>query len=109
MEKPVKIGSVEVDGESINIFKTKYQENERLAILLVTAIGEPFMKLSTNLFPHDMRSGSSLLAHNEFFVRLDGWSEHVHPLLLATGLFEDTQRRVTYGYDVPGAVWRLTK
>jgi hypothetical protein len=104
---PKQIGTVRMDDENLTIWKSFYNDNGRLAVFVMDEMGAPYMKLSVNLGPDDMVEGSSDVAEDEFFVRLGNYDEHLHVPLLATGLFQDTQKRVKYGRAVPGAVWRL--
>jgi len=76
--------------------------NGGLAVsLIAVADGQPIAKLSVNL-----PEAADQLGEGEFFAKT--WSENA-PIVgpaLASGLFEDTGRRVATGF-VEAQVWRL--
>lgn len=94
------------DGERLLIMETRFIESGGMCFLLLTEYGEPYMKLGVALTPEEVKEGVSSLGPGEFFVRCQSWDEEALKLLLGTGLFEDTGRRVKYGRNVPGAVWK---
>lgn len=96
------IGQVDTPFWPARILAGRYPSGGALAIQLVSEEGPPeSLVFSTNL----VQSGAQLAA-NEFNVK--SWSENepfVAPLL-ATGLFEDTGRRVRSGF-VESPIWRV--
>ncbi len=79
-----------------------YVVKQALAVCLVDAYsGEPVATLSCNLPEH-----AATLAAGEFFCKVWGGNEDLVADLLASGLFEDTGRRVPTGF-VRAQVWRL--
>ena len=95
----VKIGTAEVAGEILTIYRTEYESNGSLGILLYDAKEEPYAVVSVNLVDQFMEE-------NEFAVHHDIQSI-VAEDLLKCGLFEDTGRRVSYGFVESRPVWRL--
>jgi len=71
-----------------------------IAIRLAAENGDPFLTLTTNL------PETPTLAHGEFAVKV--WSENAPYIadILASGLFEDTGKRITTGF-VEAHVWRM--
>ena len=96
------IGSVDTPFWPARILVGRYPAGGALAVLLSNEECPPeSLVFSTNLVP----SGAAL-APDEFNVK--SWSEN-EPLvapLLATGLFEDTGRRVRSGF-VESPIWRV--
>lgn len=74
--------------------------NGRLALQIVSKIGEPIAKLTVNLPNEHLEEG-------EFFVK--GWSENevIISDVLASGIFEDTGKRISLGF-VQAFVWQFT-
>lgn len=103
---PKKIGETTIDGEKIEIFESRFVDSGGLAFMTFTAFGEPYAKLGVHLDAADMTQGSAKIAKDEFFVRACKYDTKFLAEMLKTGLFEDTGRRVLYGRDVPGQVWR---
>lgn len=105
--EPKRVGEIRLeDGELLHIMETTFIDSGGLCFMIVSETGEPYTKLGVYLTKDDMVDGTSELGPNEFFVRKQPWDEKDHARFLATGLFEDTGRRVKYGRDVPGAVWK---
>jgi len=104
MSQPTQfIGRVSTPYGPAVILVGRYPAGGAIAVQLVAdgAIPEPMATFSTNLVP----SGAEVES-DEFNVK--SWSENealVQPLM-ATGLFEDTGKRVPSGYVV-SPVWRL--
>jgi len=97
------IGHISTPYGNAAILVGRYPAGGAIAIQLVDDDdpSEPLATFSTNLVPY----GASV-AEDEFCVKT--WSENevlVAPML-ATGLFEDTGRRVPSGY-VDAPVWRI--
>lgn len=96
------IGQVETPFGLARIVVGRYPAGGAIAVQLVSEEGPPeLLVFSTNLAPSGAR-----LAPDEFNVK--GWSENesfVAPLF-ATGLFEDTGRRVRSGF-VESPIWRV--
>ena len=96
------IGQVDTPFWPARILVGRYSSGGAIAIQLVSEEGPPeSLVFSTNLVP-----SGALLAPDEFNVK--SWSENepfVTPLL-ATGLFEDTGRRVRSGF-VESPIWRV--
>ena len=96
------IGRVDTPFWPARILVGRYPAGGALAVQLVSQEGPPeSLVFSTNLVP-----SGALLAPDEFNVK--SWSENepfVTPLF-ATGLFEDTGRRVRSGY-VESPIWRV--
>jgi len=96
------IGQVDTPFWPARILVGRYPSGGAIAIQLVSEEGPPeSLVFSTNLVP-----SGALLAPDEFNVK--SWSENepfVTPLL-ATGLFEDTGRRVRSGF-VESPIWRV--
>lgn len=93
---PTRIGQVVIESLS-------YADGNPAVTLTLTETGEEFLTLSVNL-PQDAHT----LDEDEFFVKT--WSENEYFIqdILATGLFEDTGRRVSTGW-VEAQVWRILK
>lgn len=75
--------------------------NGALAVQLISEDGEPIGKLSVNLVEE-----AASLGEREFFAKT--WSEN-EPLIapaLASGIFEDTGRRVRAGF-CEAQVWKV--
>ena len=97
------IGRIDTPYGSATILVGRYPAGGAIAIQLVDDDEpmEPIATFSTNLVPY-----GATVANDEFCVKT--WSENevlVAPML-ATGLFEDTGRRVPSGYVV-APVWRI--
>lgn len=97
------IGRIDTPYGSATILVGRYPVGGAIAVQLVAndEPAEPMATFSTNLVP----SGAQVSC-DEFCVKT--WSENevlVAPML-STGLFEDTGKRVPYGYVV-SPVWRI--
>ncbi|MBA4372248.1 MAG: hypothetical protein C0402_05250 [Thermodesulfovibrio sp.] len=73
--------------------------NGRLALLLLDGLGNLESTVSVNL-------PGEIVADDEVIIK--NWSENVEiaPLVLATGIFEDTGRRIPTGF-VEAEVWKV--
>lgn len=96
------VGSVRTPYGEAAIHVGRYPAGGAIAVELVLGPApDESCVFSTNLVPYGAR-----IADDEFTVK--SWSEN-EPLvapMLATGLFEDTGRRIPSGY-VEAPVWRL--
>ena len=90
--QPVKIGEVNYKGEMVSVYKTKYTDNESLAIIIRSDY-EPIATLSVNIPEH-----SHLLGENEFWCKRWSENEYISQVCLDSGLFEDTCFDVPCGY-----------
>jgi len=94
-----KIGDIQVAGEILTAYRTEYESNGRLAVILRDADEIPYAAVSVNFVDQPM-------GENEFAVHHDIRSV-VAMDLLACGLFEDTGRKVSCGFLRDRPVWRL--
>jgi len=97
------IGVVRTPFGQADIFIGRYPAGGAIAIQLIArgSLPEPLGTFSTKLIAYDVT-----VADDEFCVK--GWSEN-EPLvapMLATGLFEDTGRRVPAGFE-SSPIWRV--
>ena len=97
------IGRIDTPYGSATILVGRYPAGDAIAIQLVAEDEptEPMATFSTNLVPCGAQ-----VSRDEFCVK--AWSENevfVAPML-STGLFEDTGKRLPYGYVV-SPVWRI--
>ena len=78
----------------------RYRDNGNMAVSLIEEDGfnSPFGSLSVNI---DLP-----LAEGEFFAKTWSENDELAQAALASGVFEDTGRRVPYGF-VEAQVWRL--
>jgi hypothetical protein len=77
-----------------------YTFGGRLAIRIVTVLDEyPFADLTVNLIEKPLEK-------NEIFVKTWSENEVIAKACMATGLFEDTGKRVPTGF-VQAQVWRI--
>jgi len=97
-----KFASIPVAGETMTVFTEKYQTNDRLAVLVYCADGSPFCVPSINV------TDAFGIEDDEFVLNHDVQGG-VKDDLIACGLFEDTGKRVSYGYVKSQPVWRLKK
>lgn len=79
----------------------RYPHGGAIYVQLMCKDGEPLGTFSTNLVPY----GASL-QRDEFTVKSWGENEPLVESMLATGMFEDTGRRVESGF-VQAPVWRM--
>lgn len=93
------IGTIRAYDENLNLVTDRYSQNHRLAIQVVSEDGEPFGVLTTNL-------PNVQLAADEIIVKTIDENEPMREPALASGLFEDTGRRVQSGFS-QFEVWRL--
>ncbi len=104
MENFTTIGEVDLGRFGMaSVRVSRYPQGNQLAITLVDAgTSEPLATLSTNLNPYGVPTDPDAAG-------IKVWSENaaiVEPLL-ASGLFEDTGKRVAADHhDIP--IWRLT-
>jgi len=99
MTRPQAIA--EHEGESLFLLEERYNDNGSLAVVLMCDDG-PYATLSINACDE--------LDTDEFVVNHD--VSRIKPLmesLLVCGLFEDTGRRVNYGFVTGQPVWRLRR
>ena len=86
------------EDERILVHKTKYRDG-KLAITSTTVYGEPFGTLSVNT-PHELEEDEFVVNHDTTQI---GWDKYY----MQTGVFEDTGKRVDYGWVSNQPVWRL--
>lgn len=79
----------------------RYPAGGALYVDLFNKADGPVTTLSTNLVPY-----GAAVASDEFTVKCWSENEPVIDAMLATGLFEDTGRRIPTGY-VTAPVWRI--
>jgi uncharacterized protein (DUF2141 family) len=94
-----KLGSITVDGESVDLFLAQYANGSPAVVASVAATGEPFGKLSVNLVDEQLEEGEIAIktyAENKAFAEA---ARH-------SGLFIDTRKRVKTGF-VRVEIWRL--
>ncbi len=97
----IRIDSFVYHGELVTIWKSSYANNNRLAIILKGADGEPFATISANLPDQPM-------ADDEFAAKTYSENEGIAKAVFDTGCFFYTARRCGSGYvDFP--VWRLIR
>lgn len=89
---------IQAHGEPITVVKASYS-NGRIAITLVCSDGEPWGTFSVNL-------PDSPIEADEVIVKAWGENEALRAPMLATGLFEDTGKRIETGF-VEAEVWRM--
>lgn len=94
----IKIGTVAVGTESLNVFRTEYNTSG-LAIVLKDQKGYPYATLSYNL-------PDTPLGKDEFLAKTVRENEVLREPLLRSGLFEDTGRRGPAPWD-DLEVWQL--
>lgn len=94
------IGNITVDGVTLTIIATHYTSNDRCAILLESADGEPYGRLTVNL-------PDASIAEDEILVKT--WSENsnLRAPALASGHFKDTGRRIPNGMVI-AEVWKFS-
>ena len=100
--RPVEIGRMDTPYGVGSIYRSAYQDNDAIAIVVADPVThERYAVLSVNL-----PESQAALKPGEFFAKT--WSENaqIAEMALATGLFEDTGRRVPTGY-VEAQVWKL--
>ena len=96
-----KIGEVLFKGLILDIIKTAYYTNGRVAVALRES-GIPFALISINLPKEEFEEG-------EFPVKNWTENEEITPFVLAhTDLFEDTGKTVPTG-RVQAPIWRFKK
>lgn len=95
------IGAVFTPYGYADIVKTKYRDGNLAILLIAQDDQEPITVLSINL-----PDKASLLGADEVFVKAWSENEQIAPLVLLTGLFEDTGKRVPTGF-VEAQVWRV--
>ena len=97
------IGIVETVYGEAAIHLCRYPSGGAIAVQLVSATArpEPVRNFSTNLTPSGAR-----FADDEFCVKCWNGNEMLVAPMMATGLFEDTGRRVS-GCFVRSPVWRV--
>jgi len=78
-----------------------FYANGALAVQLIADDGEVITKLSVNLVDE-----AHTLGEKEFFAKVWSDNERIAPAALASGLFEDTGRRVKTGF-VEAQVWSV--
>lgn len=94
------IGTLKFEGETLSITEEPGRFHTK-SYSLIAEDGEPFTDLSKEPFG----SGIDALADNEVQMKMYAENEQLREPLLATGLFEDTGRRVPAGY-AELEVWR---
>lgn len=95
------IGAVFTPYGYADIVKTKYRDGNLAILLIAQEDQEPIAVLSINL-----PKKASMLGADEVFVKAWSENEQIAPLVLLTGLFEDTGKRVPTGF-VEAQVWRV--
>lgn len=95
-----KIGSLVFGGERFDILLGRYG-NHRVAVFLADHLGVMTTHVSVNVIDEDLDEDEFVL---DYGVKSD-----LERVLLHTGLFEDTGRRVDYGYIKDQPVWRLVE
>lgn len=91
------IGQIEAFGESLSVVEQRYPDGG-LHYSCVSDCGEPYGTLSKRL-------PGTALAEGEVLMKTYSENEPMRQPLLASGLFEDTGRRVPSGF-VDLEVWR---
>jgi len=95
-----KIGEITAFDTKLALKTTQYTHSKQRALLLEDAVtGEPWATVTTNIFGAE-------LADNEICVKTWSENEPFREPLLATGLFEDTGRRIPTG-NAEAEVWRI--
>lgn len=92
------IGKLKFNDEELQIRTTEYSDG-RLAVVLRDSTGLPYATISENIPELELQP-------EEFFAKMRAENEDLREPLLATGIFEDTGRRVTNGF-ADSEVWRL--
>lgn len=88
--KAMEIGTITAYGEELRLVLGRYQ-NLRAAIRLESLLGDPWGVLTVNLPEVPLGKG-------ELLVKTYGENEPLRAPALASGLFQDTERRVKVGY-----------
>lgn len=96
-----KVATARIAGETMTVYTEEYRTNARLAVLVYCEDGSPFCVPSINVTDVFIKDGEFVLSH--------AVQESVERDLLASGMFEDTGKRVNYGYVKNQPVWRLKR
>ncbi len=97
----IRIDSFVYRGELVTIWKSSYANNNRLAIILKDADGEPFATISSNV-PYEP------IANDEFAAKMYSENEGIAKAVFATGCFFHTAR-VCYSGHIDLSIWRLIR
>jgi hypothetical protein len=98
--EPKLIGTVETDYGTANVYLSAYCSDPDVpVVLLQSECGEPIATLSVNI-------EGSKPGPGEFFAKTWSENERIAAQALASGLFEDTGKRVATGW-VQAQVWRF--
>lgn len=103
------IGTVVYGGETLTLRKGMYfpSQHFKLAIFIDCEDGEPYCTLSTNPgFGVGMQRDEFVINHNAAAVQALDEPPFLE-VVFATGLFEDTGRKMDYGMVKQMPVWRL--
>lgn len=113
MEDAIKYHTIHINHEKYEIQVRRYSVGGGLHISLFSFLDGPYGTLSINLFGHqntNLISKIGGLAEGEFVVNHD-WFEvpslrEMLENILQLDLFEDTEKRVSYGFckDIP--IWK---
>lgn len=95
--RPHRIGQIVVDGNKFDIVQTMFP-NGRVALLIQRGL-EPYSRLAVNV-------PQAEIGPHEFFARTYEENYELRGPLLASGLFEDTGKRIKSGF-VSLELWRL--
>lgn len=96
-----QIGTLSYGGEEVSIQTTTYSADNSPAVELYDEDGMPYATFSVCIPGSQLQPG-------EVLVKTWSENEDLREPMLATGLFEDTGRRVSSDF-VTAEVWRFTK
>jgi hypothetical protein len=93
------IGTLKYGEENLSVYETTYRESGTVAVVVQDEMGVPYCKMST--FVENLN-----LPPNEFVVTHNTGGK-LRQALLESGLFEETNTAVSYGFVKDQPVWRL--
>lgn len=96
-----------INGEIFNISKEKYLKNGTPAITIYCKDGgsiEPYLDLTVNF-----HGASTVLGNDEIAVKTWSENEPFVNILLQSGFFQDTGKRVKISSFVEAHIWKMTK
>ena len=97
---PVKIGTITFNGEQLDIYRSKYMDNDRLAIIVLSEHGEPYATVSEN---HTTLG----LADDEFVAQTRNMTEKFTEALRRSGLFDEIGSTLFGSHSTREPIWKL--
>lgn len=104
-------GKIKMGAETLFVELAEYRHGGGVCVTMTSDRSGPFGVLSVNLDGHPDVLGLDL-QEDEFVLNHDYLGDWAKPYLdtfLRSGLFEDTGKRVSYGFCTDVPVWRLSK